>query len=346
MSSDKKTGITVLLATHNSEAFLREQLQSIFRSVPGPTTIIVSDDNSTDETKSILEGLKPAFSSINIQLFVYDNSTENRGVRGNFKNLLALGAGSDSDVFLLCDHDDIWDDAKIRKSLSALDALVNGNAAKSTRPALIFSDLEVMSEAGETISPSFAQFQGLPDPKEHPLEWLLYNNVVTGCTTCFNRALLEVATPVPDAVVMHDHWLGLCAKVLGVWQYIDEPLVRYRQHGSNAVGAKRDYRSGLDARLGPVFLKTVAIFPWHFAQSIQQAQALQMRVRARGYHVAETNLEVVNDFCRLSNYGPLKRISEGVKWVSAGRGLTEKIYLSIVLFCLPYLRVRKANDEI
>lgn len=336
----------MLLATYNSEAFLHEQLQSIIRSVPGPTAIIVSDDNSTDETKSILEAFEPACASKNIQIFVYDNSMENKGVLGNFKNLLALGAACDSDVFLLCDHDDIWDDAKILKSLSALDALVNGNAAKSTRPALIFSDLEVMSETGKTISSSFVQFQGLPDPNEHPLELLLHNNVVTGCTTCFNRALLEVATPVPDAVVMHDHWLGLCAKVLGDWHYIDEPLVRYRQHGSNAVGAKRDYHSGLDAWLGPAFLRTVAIFPWHFAQSIQQAQALLTRVRGRGHHVAETNVEIISEFCQLATCGPLKRISEGLKWVSTGRGIPEKVYLSVVLFCLPYLRVRKANDGV
>jgi hypothetical protein len=338
--------VTVLLATYNSEAFLQEQLQSIICSVPRPASIIVSDDNSTDATKSILEAAEPECRSKNIQLRVYDNSAENKGVHGNFQQLLALGLASDSDIFLLCDHDDIWRDTKMAKCLSALGALEDESVAKSAFPALVFSDLEVMSEAGETISPSFAQFQGLPDPKEHPLESLLHNNVVTGCTACFNRALLEVATPIPDVVVMHDHWLGLCAKVFGDWYYIDEPLVRYRQHGSNAVGAKRDYRSGFDAWLGPVFLTTVAIFPWHFAQSIQQAQALLMRVKERRHHVSETKLEIVREFCRLLTYGPIKRISEGVKWVSTGRGLPEKIYLTIVLCCLPYLRVRKVNDSV
>lgn len=124
--SDNSNGIGVLLATYNSEAFLREQLRSIICSVPAPAAIIVSDDHSTDATKSILEAIEPECRSKNIQLRVYDNPLSNKGVHGNFRNLLALGAASEVDVFLLCDHDDIWKGTKIAKSTLALDSLVKG----------------------------------------------------------------------------------------------------------------------------------------------------------------------------------------------------------------------------
>lgn len=344
--SENNNGVGVLLATYNSEAFLREQLKSIICSVPAPAVIIVSDDHSTDATKSILEAIEPECRSKNIQLRVYDNPVSNKGVHGNFRNLLSLGAASEVDIFLLCDHDDIWKDTKIAKSTLALDSLVRGSAATRTRPSLVFTDLEVMNEEGEMISPSFAQFQGLPGPIEHPLERLFHQNVVTGCTTCFNRALLEVATPVPDAVVMHDHWLGLCAKVFGEWHYIDEPLVRYRQHGSNAVGAKRHHRSGRSVWFDPVFLKALAVFPWHFAQSIEQAKALFARVEGRDLHVSEADIQSIREFSRLMSWRLFKRISEGSKWVSMGRGILERTYLNLVFICLPYLRVRKMNDDV
>ena len=339
-----KLKVGVLLATCNSESFLLEQLISITRSTATPSVVIVSDDNSSDATKSILDDVEPEFRNKNIQLLVFDNSKENRGLYGNFQNLLGLGVESDLDVFLLCDHDDIWHETKIAKCLFALDRLAKDGMGENTLPALVFTDLEVMSVKGDIVSPSFAQFQGLPDPEKQPLERLLHQNVVTGCTSCFNRALLELATPVPNAIVMHDHWLGLCAKVFGVWHYIDEPLVSYRQHGANAVGAKRHHRSGLRVWLDPVFLKALAIFPWHFAQSIEQAKALLTRIERFECDVAEADAKTVAEFSRIVNWGALKRISEGSRWVSMGQGILERTYLNLVFICLPYLRVRKTPD--
>jgi hypothetical protein len=37
---------------------------------------------------------------------------------------------------------------------------------------------------------------------------------------------------------MHDWWLALCAGFFGRLEFIPEKLVRYRQHGDNAIGAK------------------------------------------------------------------------------------------------------------
>lgn len=341
-----KRRVGVLLATYNSEAFLLEQLWSIINSVPTPSAIIVSDDNSTDSTDSILESVSRECSTKNIKLTVKKNSSGNSGVHGNFENLLRLGLASDLEVFLLCDHDDIWFEGRVSKSLEALGVLEGSGNDQSSLPALIFSDLEVISEEGSLIAPSFARYQGLPDPRGQPLNRLLHQNVVTGCTTCFNRALLEVATPVPNSVVMHDHWLALCAKVFGNWHYLDEPLVRYRQHGSNTVGAKRQHRSGVSVWLDPVFLRALAIFPWHFAQSIEQARALLTRVEKLDSFVSKMDVETIAEFGGLTKLGVRKRIREGSKWVSMGQGILERTYLNLVFIFLPYLKVRKITNDV
>jgi len=48
---------------------------------------------------------------------------------------------------------------------------------------------------------------------------------------------------------MHDWWLSLVASALGSRQYLDQSLIDYRQHASNAIGAK--------AQDKPVAFKTI-----------------------------------------------------------------------------------------
>jgi hypothetical protein len=53
-----------------------------------------------------------------------------------------------------------------------------------------------------------------------------------------NRALLETGLPVPPEAIMHDWWLSMVASALGSRRYLDQALIDYRQHASNAIGAK------------------------------------------------------------------------------------------------------------
>ena len=53
-----------------------------------------------------------------------------------------------------------------------------------------------------------------------------------------NRALAEKALPIPDAAIMHDWWLALVAGYLGEIVTVNAPLILYRQHGTNAIGAQ------------------------------------------------------------------------------------------------------------
>ncbi len=69
------------------------------------------------------------------------------------------------------------------------------------------------------------------------LNRLIVQNVPSGNTMLVNRALVELALPIPSAAVMHDHWLTLVAATMGKFGYLDEPTVSYRQHADNIYGA-------------------------------------------------------------------------------------------------------------
>ena len=76
--------------------------------------------------------------------------------------------------------------------------------------------------------------QHIRRPADPPLLTLLLQNHASGCSMLFNRPLLELATPVPLCVHMHDWWLALIACRHGGLLSCPEPLLQHRRHHTNA----------------------------------------------------------------------------------------------------------------
>jgi len=101
----------------------------------------------------------------------------------------------------------------------------------------VHSDLEVVDENLRTLHPSFMRRIRLSPVVPRPLNTLLVQNFVTGCTILVNRSLLDHALPLPPEAVLHDWWLAVCAAAMGELIYVPQALVKYRQHAGNRVGA-------------------------------------------------------------------------------------------------------------
>ena len=101
---------------------------------------------------------------------------------------------------------------------------------------MVFTDLAVTDRALNMISPSLMRYSHL-DPRSLTLNRLLAQNVASGNTMLLNRALLELALPIPPEAVMHDHWITLTAAAFGKIVFLDEATLYYRQHGDNFSGA-------------------------------------------------------------------------------------------------------------
>lgn len=223
--------ITVVIATYKGSRFLEAQLNSVYGQSYKNIEVIVCDDRSDDATHEVLQnyaserGLK------------YHINQQKLGVVQNFAKGMALASGT---YIALCDQDDVWLPEKLRLSLAKMHEL-EANALAGT-PALVYTDLQVVNEDLNCICPSYWQYMQL-NPNYKQLNRVLVENVVTGCTALINRPLLELALPVPPEALMHDAWLMLVATCFGQTGYINEPLVLYRQHGSNVVGAAQKNRA-------------------------------------------------------------------------------------------------------
>lgn len=220
--------IDILLSTYNGGRFLREQLDSIYSQTHRDWRLIARDDGSTDGSRAILA----EYAANDPNRFVLSFDDRSLGAKESFGWLLTQ---SSADYIAFCDQDDIWLPHKLERLLEVVQA---EEAGDRSMPVLAHSDLEVVGEALQPLMKSFWAYQGI-DARRDALHQLMVQNVVTGCATLFNKALRDLALPVPEAAFMHDYWLALVASACGKIVSLSEPLVRYRQHGRNTVGAKK-----------------------------------------------------------------------------------------------------------
>lgn len=234
MNGARSRPVLVLLPVWNGGQWLADQLDSILAQQDVDVTILCRDDGSTDDSPSLLQHYERQHPE---RIRVIRDDKGNLGASGSFSWLMqyALDHELDHDpdtAVALADQDDIWHPEKLSVTLAALE-----EAAVPGGPVLVHSDLRVVNEGLELVAPSLARYQGLR-PWQSGLPAQLLGNSVTGCTTVVNQELLHLALPVPGDAVMHDWWLSLVATLYGQRIYIDRPLVDYRQHGDNAVGAR------------------------------------------------------------------------------------------------------------
>ena len=228
--------VTVLLATYNGLPYLREQLQSL-KAQTVPFRMLVQDDGSTDDTQKVLH----AFAETQPDVVFGESQGNHLGPAANFLSLIRQASGP----VALCDQDDLWHAGKLENCLTALNR-AEAQYGSST-PILVHSDLQVISEAGQVLHESFFAHQKW-DPNAASLPRLLVQNNVTGCALMINEALraLVAEHAKPEHVFMHDWFLAQTAAAFGKIVFVPQPLVSYRQHGDNAIGASR---TGIPGRL-------------------------------------------------------------------------------------------------
>ena len=135
---------------------------------------------------------------------------------------------------MFSDQDDIWKESKIEKSIKKIE---------ETKSDLVYSDLEVVDEDLRVIYKSYWKLKGIYKKikKYNNFESLYLNNFVTGCTILSKKKLIDIFLPLPNTskYVLHDYWIPLIISQKGKISYIEEPLIKYRQHKNNKIGSKK-----------------------------------------------------------------------------------------------------------
>lgn len=224
-----KHSLAILLSTYNGAKYLREQLDSLLLQSYKDWELYIRDDGSTDGTLSIISEYASRYSNIH---FIVDNEKQ-KGPRDSFMHLLKL---IDAQYYMFCDQDDIWLEDKIEKTFVKLKEV---EIEKLDSPILVCSDLCVVDEKLSVISNSLWDMSKvMPSILSRNYKYLSVCNFVTGCTVMINNKVKQIAFPTPKDFPMHDYYLALCVSYKGgILSYINYPLILYRQHGNNSIGA-------------------------------------------------------------------------------------------------------------
>jgi glycosyltransferase involved in cell wall biosynthesis len=207
--------VAVVVATYNGATYLPPQLESIIKQTHKPSQIIIIDDASSDDTVTIAQ----AFAAAHPEVIVVQNETRLGYIKNFEKGMLLVNAN----YVALSDQDDIWMPHKLEKLLASIGDQM-----------LAYSDSELIDSNGHLLHKKMSSIKN--QLAYHTPIMYAIGAWAPGHAMLFKKELIDKAVPFPTHVT-HDFWLGFVATCYSTVVYVNEPLVHYRQHNQNAIGA-------------------------------------------------------------------------------------------------------------
>ncbi|QND65742.1 glycosyltransferase family 2 protein [Mesorhizobium loti] len=230
--------VAVLMGTKDGAAFIDEQLQSLLAQSHPLVDLWISDDGSIDGTTAIIETWKSRWSKGRMTLV----EGPRQGFAANFRSMI-LDRRIEADCYAFCDQDDIWEPDRLESAVSWM------QAQDAKTPLMCCSRTATMTETGSLVgrSPLFARPPSFRNA--------LVQSIAGGNTMLLNAAARDLLARASarTGFVSHDWWAYLIVTAAGgIVRYDPRPLVRYRQHAANLVGANVSWRARV-SRLGRLF---------------------------------------------------------------------------------------------
>ena len=217
--------VSIAMATFNGRQLIQRQLDSLVAQTHKPAELVITDDQSSDDTISVVEAFSTT-APFPVRVF------RNEARLGYRKNFIHAASLCKSELIAFCDQDDYWHPQKVAvctKPFSNPDTL------------LVYHNADIVTHDGVNIgslSERAPKQRVLPPLSSGP--WLH----ALGFTEVFRRSLLQLDDLWPQSLdqdrsgepLAHDQWVFFLASVFGTIVYIDDPLVSYVQHGANTYG--------------------------------------------------------------------------------------------------------------
>lgn len=217
--------VAVVMSTYNPQDYIEDQINSIMQQEMVSVDLIIRDDGSSLKGFTKLQSYCADFPNI------YLIRGKNVGFKVSFFLALSEAVNRGYEYYAYSDQDDIWKSNKLTTLLSRV--------TESNQSELVFSNGSVFKE-NQVIGSIYS--------KRHIFNTFLdfLYRPTYGMTFLFNDSLAEILVEggkAPFEKYAHDGWAILVASVTGKVFYVDQKLVKYRQHTVNASGIKNDKSS-------------------------------------------------------------------------------------------------------
>jgi len=232
----RRPRVLVLMATYNGASWIDAQLASVFAQRDVEVSVLVSDDASQDLT---VEEIRRHTQRHGHAVAFLDADGRAGSAGRNFQRLFRGADASTFDYVALADQDDVWLEEKLSRAISMIRS--HSASGYSCAVSAVWEDgrQKVLSQS--------------PRMRSHDH---LFEGAGQGCGFVLTAAFFQQVQRYcqqhrSDAEAMHYHdWLiYLLCRAWGLtWFFDEQPMLRYRQHGTNEIGA-RNMGSGFAHRL-------------------------------------------------------------------------------------------------
>jgi hypothetical protein len=259
------------MCTYNGSRFLAEQLESLRGQTRQPDELIVCDDGSSDDTVEIVRRFAAA-APFPVKLTV---NAKNLGSTKNFEQAIRRCSG---DLIALADQDDVWLPEKLARTENLFAARPEVGA--------VFTDGEMVDENLELLHQRLWSSIGFDQRKQRKvktgqaLRLLIDGNFATGATMAFRSKYRELVLPIPQIEeCIHDAWIVLLISAVAQLDFIEQPMILYRQHAGQQLGIDPEDYAPIKSNLRTDLLSG-RTRPTSFVTEIKKCQNLRERLLA------------------------------------------------------------------
>jgi hypothetical protein len=217
-----RTIVAILLSIYNGEEYLEAQLDSIVAQTHRDWVLLWRDDGSSDGGRRIMQHFAEAIG--HDRCIELTDTQRHVGATRSFLTL--LNAAAAYELVSFCDQDDTWHAEKLQRAVDQIETVpATVPALYCARKIVVDAELRPIRE-----SPRFRRAPRFADT--------LAGNIASGSTMVLNRAAVgwinRLRPPEPS---FHDWWCYIGVAAAGGRIIADNmPVMRYRQHGGNAIG--------------------------------------------------------------------------------------------------------------
>lgn len=232
--------VDILLSTYNGEKYIDQLVKSVLKQSYPYIRLLIRDDRSSDATVDrILEWKRHFPEKIE---YVQDN----KGNLGVTRSMFALLQNSTSDYVMFCDQDDVWFKDKVKNLVRFMESKEQHYPED---PILVHCEAYTTDERLNPVNrdkkKNLTAYQSGKNKNQTSFANLLLSNPVQGASMLFNRKLVQELSVLFDKKIgktlIYDSIVSSVCSICGRIFLYNHPLMYYRQHGRNVVGAKKRY---------------------------------------------------------------------------------------------------------
>jgi glycosyltransferase involved in cell wall biosynthesis len=215
--------VSVIIPVYNGERYLEQTIQSVITQTENRWEIIIVNDGSTDASQKILDAQQAV-----LKERCHIITSQNKGVSCARNTAVRFSTGK---YIAFLDQDDLWHSEKLDKQIQVL--------SDNTSIDLIYSNESVINDKGDLIKNSVLNLNR--QHRGRVFHNLLFDNFIPISSVMMRKDLFEqIGGFNEDYYLAEDFDFLLKVAEKGRFDFIDEPLLHYREHQQSGTAYKID----------------------------------------------------------------------------------------------------------